>query len=284
MTFRFLKIFFVLSSAVLPLIGCCGLQALNLITPHSGYNLESDVAYGDLQRQKLDIYQPEKPDKLHTVVLFIYGGSWQSGSKDLYRFVGQNLASHGITTVIADYRLYPQSYYPVYVEDMAKAFHWTHQHIANYGGNTNRIFVVGHSAGAHLALMMTMNQKFLKDEGGDTSWIKGAVGIAGPYDFLPFTDPKIKALFSKTPDQETQPINYVHPNLPPILLLHGTADKDVYLRNSQHLAEKLKEEHNSVVFKTYDNVDHIDIALALASGFESRAMTLQDILEFTGKN
>jgi acetyl esterase/lipase len=266
--------------AVLLLAGCSGLQALNLITPRSGYDLHEDIAYGALPRQKLDVYVPKQPDSFHTVVFFIYGGSWQMGDKNLYRFVGQNLAAHGITTIIADYRLYPQVYYPVYVEDTAKAFHWTHDHVAQYGGSANHVYIAGHSAGAHLALMMTLNQRFLKEQGGDTSWIKGVIGIAGPYDFLPFTDPKIKKLFSKVPDQETQPINYVRAGLPPILLLHGNTDKDVYLKNSQHLADKLKKYHDSVVFKTYDDVNHIDIVLVMASGFEGRAMTLSDMLEF----
>ncbi len=262
------------------LVACSGLQALDLITPSTGYKLKSDIAYGSLPRQKLDVYVPDQPDAAHSVIVFFYGGSWQMGNKNLYRFIGQSLASQGYTVVIADYRLYPDAYFPAYVEDAAKAFQWTHKHIAEYGGNTDKLFLAGHSAGAHLAMLLTLDDHYLKQAGVKKSRIKGTIGIAGPYDFLPLTDPKLKELFSKVPLAKTQPINYVAKHEPPILLLHGAADKSVWLKNSVNLADKLEELGNKVTIKVYPEINHVQIVQALSVRFRSKAATLQDMTDF----
>ena len=269
-----------LAAAALAVTACSPMKALDLLTPETGYTRYADLAYGPLPRQKLDVYVPAKPDAYHSVVVFFYGGSWQMGDKALYRFVGQSLASQGFMTIIADYRLYPQAYFPAYAEDAAQAVVWAHRHAAEYGGDVKHLYVAGHSAGAHLAMLVTLDDRYLKEAGGRKDWLKGTIGIAGPYDFLPLTDPDIKALFSKVPLAETQPINFVAAHEPPILLLHGDADTAVGLKNSANLARKLGEHGNSVVFKTYNGVDHIGIAQALSVRFETKAPTTRDMVEF----
>ena len=163
------------------------------------------------------------------------------------------------------------------MEDTAKAFVWVHEHIENYGGDARKLFLAGHSAGACNAVMLTVNDSHLTAAGGKREWIKGAIGIAGPYDFLPFTDPDIISIFSKKPAAQTQPINFVRPKLPPILLLTGDADKEVYPKNSINLAQKWRDNNNDATLHIYPNVAHVGIALSLADGFRSKAPTLNDI-------
>jgi acetyl esterase/lipase len=277
---KFWKSLLLLLGSIPALCGCSGLDALNFITPRSGYTVHKDIAYGSNARQRLDVYVPDKPVPGNPVLLFFYGGSWQGGSKNDYRFVAQAFASSGFYTVIADYRVYPEVYFPAFMEDGAQAFVWTHEHIAEYGGNPANLFLSGHSAGGHIAILLILDKHYIEAAGGKESWIRGGIGIAGPYDFLPFTDPKIKAVFSKSDAAESQPINYVRPHLPPLLLLTGDSDKDVLPRNARNLTAKLLEEGDDVTMHVYPNTAHVGIALALASGFHNKAPTLNDIAEF----
>jgi acetyl esterase/lipase len=266
------------------LSACSRASLLDVIIPHSGYTKYSNIAYGADLRQHVDIYIPTKMSKPPVTLLFFYGGSWQYGKKEDYRFVGQAFASQGFITVIADYRLYPSVYYPAFMDDTAKALVWVHEHIRSYGGDPNNIFVSGHSAGGFNAMMLTVNHQFLQRAGGKLSWIRGAIGLAGPYDFLPFTEPEVKALFSKVKDQDTQPINFVGPGLPPILLLTGDADTEVFPKNAIHMYHKLQKFNDPVELIIYPKIGHIDIVLSLAYGFRSKAATVEDISQFMRKH
>lgn len=266
--------------SVCALCGCSGLDALNFITPHSGYQLHKDIAYGANARQRLDVYVPDSPAAGHPVLVFFYGGSWQGGSKADYRFVGQAFAAKGFTTVIADYRVYPEVYFPAFMDDAAAAFVWSHAHIAQYGGDPKNLFLSGHSAGAHLAILLALDTHYLRDAGGDVAWVKGGIGIAGPYDFLPFTDPKVKAVFSKVDDAQTQPINFARKGTPPMLLLTGDTDTDVLPRNTHNLTAKLTGLGDDVTKHVYPGLAHKGIMLSVASGFQSKAPVLSDIVQF----
>jgi len=278
---RLMILFF---GGLLALCGCARVDLLNATIPRTGYSVVKDIAYGENGRQKLDIYVPNQAAAGHPVIVFYYGGSWQEGSKDDYLFAGQAFASKGYITVIADYRLYPDVYFPTFMTDVAEAFAWTHKHIATYGGNPRNLFVVGHSAGAYNAIMLTLNRQYLAAAGGNDTWIRGAIGIAGPYDFLPMTDPKIIDLFSKEPEPLTQPITFARPNLPPLLLLTGDKDTDVSPRNSANLTERLHSMGDEVHLIIYPGVAHIGIALALADGFRDRAPVLEDVSAFIEKH
>jgi acetyl esterase/lipase len=277
---KLFKSLLLLSGSLLALCACSGLEALNFITPRSGYSVVKNIAYGNGPRQQLDVYVPAHPAPGHPVLVFFYGGSWQGGSKDDYRFAGQAFASKGFYTVIADYRVYPEVYFPAFMDDGAAAFVWAHEHIAEYGGNPENLFLSGHSAGGHIAILLALDAHYIKAAGGQSSWIKGGIGIAGPYDFLPFTDPKIKAVFSHVDVAQSQPINYVRPGLPPLLLLTGDADTQVLPRNAHNLTAKLEKDHDPVTKIVYPGVGHIGIILAIANNFHSKAPTLDDIARF----
>ncbi|MBX9725961.1 MAG: alpha/beta hydrolase [Rickettsiales bacterium] len=258
--------------------GCVAL--LNASVPSDGYHVVTNVPYGNHARQTLDIYVPSAANGSANVLVFYYGGSWQWGSKEDYKFVGEAFASLGYVTVIADYRLYPEVYFPTFVEDSAAALVWVHQHISEYGGDAKNLFVSGHSAGAFNAVMLSVNPAYLKQAGGDVSMIRGTLGIAGPYDFLPFTDPDIIALFSKTPDAQTQPITYATHKTTPIFLATGNEDTTVYVKNSVNLSKALTDHGTVVELKRYDDVAHIGIVLSLASGFRGKAPLRADMDAF----
>src|SRR3954471_10166956 len=147
--------------------GCTKFQMLNATVPAWGYHRASNLSYGKEPRQSLDVYTPCGDPKHAPVVIFFYGGYWQWGSKSDYRFVGQALASKGFIAVLPDYRLYPRVTFPAFVEDGAQAVRWTRDHIARYGGDPNRLYLMGHSAGAHTAALLAVDPHYLQDAGVD---------------------------------------------------------------------------------------------------------------------
>jgi len=265
----------------LVLSACSPAALLNtLLVPNDGYTVKRDVAYGADPRQKLDIYVPDHLSAPAPVLVFFYGGSWQTGSKDIYKFFGQAFASKGIVTVVADYRLYPQVKFPLFVEDAANAFKFVHDEIPNYGGDPNRLFLAGHSAGAHIAVMLDSNLSYLKAAGADPAWVRGVIGIAGPYDFLPLTDPKLIDLFGGDRVAATQPITFIDGKRAPMLLAYGTDDKTVSPKNSTRMAAKLRSFGSEVEVKSYPGVGHIGIILSLAPGFRGNTTLREDITNF----
>jgi acetyl esterase/lipase len=267
-----------LMSAVL--VACSPVSLLNLAVSRSGYHVVRDLAYGADPRQKLDLYIPDAPPPRMPVILFFYGGSWESGSKDLYLALGQAFASKGIMVAVADYRLYPQVRYPAFVEDGARAFAYVRAHAAQYGGDPARLFLAGHSAGAYNAVMLAADTHYLRDAGADISQVCGVIGIAGPYNFLPLHDKHLIAIFGGANRPETQPITYIDGRRPPMLLAAGTDDTTVLPRNSSDLAEKLQSFGSSVRLVRYPGVGHIGIILSLAPGFRGRTSLRADMIDF----
>ncbi|WMD21515.1 alpha/beta hydrolase [Achromobacter seleniivolatilans] len=266
---------------VLSLAACSPLTVLNGAVPDHASRVVSGVPYGQDARQQMDIYAPpgvEKPP----VVVFFYGGSWQSGSRADYKFVGDALASRGIMAVIADYRLYPQVSYPDFVEDSARAVAWALHHIAEYGGDPGRVFVAGHSAGGYNAAMVALDARWLARFDASPAMLRGWIGMAGPYDFLPIVARSLKPVFHfpDTPP-DSQPIAHVSANAPPALLMVGLADTTVDpARNTEGLAAALQAAHVPVTVVRYDRLGHALLAGALARPLRWRAPVLDDLAGF----
>jgi len=242
--------------------------------------LGKGVAFADGDRMKLDIYGPKNPTGPAPVVMFIYGGSWNSGSRSDYEFVGRAFAANGFVAVIPDYRVYPEVTYPTFLEDNAHAVKWIEDNIATYGGDTARFFIAGHSAGAYNAVMLGLEHSFLA-EYKVTMPVKAIAAISGPYDFYPFEYDQVRDTFGHTDNPEgTQPINLVTPDEPPMLLISGTMDPIVRVQNTQHLAAKLKASGDWVTEKYYDNIGHLEPVFALGAMWRWRAPVLSDILAF----
>ncbi len=267
-------------AVAVPTLGCTPARMLNGVVPKDGYRIERGLAYGEEKRQKLDLYLPENIAHPTKTVIFFYGGRWEYGSRNDYLFVGQALASRGIITVLADYRLHPEVGYPAFIEDGAKAVGWVRETIAGHGGDPEEIYLMGHSAGAYIAAMLALDPQYLAGENMTPDDLAGMIGLAGPYDFLPFTDPVIKEIFIADDLAKTQPIHYADEQGPPMLLLTGDDDITVLPRNSKALVDAVNRSGGDAVIKTYDRIGHIGIVMALASPFRWLAPVLDDVVEY----
>src|ERR1700759_4781047 len=175
---------------------CSPVTVLNAVAPRSGVQETRDVRYAPGDRHELDIYAPKSKTPA-PVVVFVYGGGWKNGSKSHYRFVGAALAARGFLTVVPDYQLFPQVRFPTFLQDNAAAVAWVKQNIARYGGDPERILLMGHSAGAYNVMMLTLDKRWLGAQGLDPDRdVDGAIGLAGPYDFLPLRDPELQDIFA----------------------------------------------------------------------------------------
>lgn len=255
---------------------CSPLGLLNGLAPRR--RAARDIAYGTEPRQRLDIYVPERPSAPAPVVVFLYGGGWDSGSKDMYRFVGGALAAQGFVTVIPDYRLYPAVRYPTFIEDCAAAFAWTTAHAGEWGGS-DRFVLMGHSAGAYNAAMLALDGRYLAQAGARTA-PRATVGLAGPYDFLPVGTAELRAIFGYPTSPETQPINHVNGRNAPMLLLAGTTDTTVLPRNTERLAARIRAAGGPVTAKLYPGIDHREIVGAIGQPFRFLCPTLADSADF----
>tara|TARA_R110000764_G_scaffold138885_9_gene226895 strand:+ start:79243 stop:80196 length:954 start_codon:yes stop_codon:yes gene_type:complete len=261
------------------LTGCSALSPVNWLASHDGYQKLSNQSYGELPRQQLDVYLPEKLEPGAPVVVFYYGGSWSSGERAQYRFVGQALASRGIITVIPDYRLYPEVRYPDFLRDSAKALAWTKAHQSDWQQEPGPLFVMGHSAGAYNAAMLALDPRWLAEEQLSPEMLSGWIGLAGPYDFLPIRNPDVQPVFYH-PDTpvDSQPLVHASAKSPPALLLAGSEDDLVDPeRNTRQLAQALREQGVAVESDVLDDLGHIKILLTLASPFQHWAPVIEQV-------
>lgn len=267
------------------LVTCSPLALINGVVPPDACRLSKNIAYGPRSRQQMDIYTPWRADRV-PVVVFLYGGSWRSGSRSDYKFVGDALASRGFVTAVADYRLYPQASYPVFLQDSAQAVAWVVKHCAAYGGDPQRVYVVGHSAGAYNAAMVALDPRWLAAYGGSPRMLAGWVGMAGPYDFLPIETRSVRPVFHHphTP-HDSQPIMHARGGSPSVLLMAGSADKVVDpRRNTDGLAKELSAARADVKVIHYRGLGHELLVGALARPLRWRAPVLDDLCAFLGSH
>ena len=262
---------------------CSPLTLLNAVVPHNGHVRTADLSYGELPRQKLDVYVPDGPttEALKPVVVFFYGGGWESGDRVDYRFIGEALTSRGNVVVVPDYRLYPEVLFQGFMADGAQAVRWVKRNIDRFGGDPGRIFLMGHSSGAHIAAMLTLNEQYLEGVGMTPAELRGMIGLAGPYDFLPFVRESSKIIFGpETEFWRSQPINYVNGRNRPMLLMTGDDDDVVHPANAAHLAAKIKVRGGSVRAIEYAGVGHAGILARLAAPFRGDGEVLRTVSDF----
>jgi acetyl esterase/lipase len=266
------------------LSGCSATGAINALVSRNSYRGTEGVAYGAGPRQKLDVYRPlDTPAGGAPVIVFFYGGNWDTGERADYRFVGEALAAGGALTIIPDYRLVPEVHYPEFLNDNAAAMAWVFEHAKDYGGDPSKIYVMGHSAGAYNASMLALDPRWL---GPRRERLAGFIGLAGPYDFLPIVNPDTQRAFNwpGTPP-ESQPINYVNAKAPRTLLIAANTDNLVNpVRNTVGLGNKLKAAGVDTTVKRYDNVSHVTLIGAMAGPLRFLAPVRDDVLEFVGLN
>jgi acetyl esterase/lipase len=266
---RFIGMSIILLVLLGTLAACAPTTLINALTPSSAYVKTAGIAYGSRGnlRQQLDVYQPAGSaltDKPRPVVVFFYGGAWQEGSRSDYLFVAEALTQRGFVVVVPDYRVYPEVKYPEFLHDGAAAVAWATTHADRYGGDRSRIFLMGHSSGAHIAAMLALDNTYLDAKSVPRTALKGLIGLAGPYDFLPLTEPNVIALFASEPNLAlTQPIHYASTAAakitPAVLLLHGDDDQRVLPKNSINLARELRGKGVKVELDVLPGISHAAI-------------------------
>ncbi len=248
------------------LAGCqsAGLALINA-TAQSTTRLKN-VTYDNGPRGHMDILVPkgEAAAAPRPLVVFWYGGSWQSGERADYRFAGSALAVRGAVVAIPDYRLYPEVTFPDFLKDAARAVAEAQRQAAGLGADPRHTVLGGHSAGAYIAAMLALEPRYLREAGVDPASIAGFFGLSGPYDIDPNT-PALDAIFTaRAPPAEFRPVARVTANAPPALLIHGEADDFVYASHSTRLADALRAQGVAVTLRIYPKRGHIDTLLALS--------------------
>ena len=267
---------------------CSPIKVLNSLVPENGYELVSGVEYGTNARQKLDIYLPkatEKSTALKKVIIFYYGGNWDSGERADYKFAAEALVGHGYIVVIPDYRVYPEVLFPGFMADPVSAAKWVKTNIKKYNGDANKVFLAGHSAGAHMAVMMAINPEYLAEASLKPNDFAGVIGLAGPYDFLPLKSDRLKIIFGPEAEQwKSQPINFVDGKNPALLLAVGMKDGTVWPRNSFNLAKKIKDNNGLVEVVEFASYNHIDMVSKLAKPLRGNGELLKSVAAFIDKH
>ena len=261
--------------------GCSTLDLINSRALGTSGPDAEDVAYAAGPRHTLDVYRPAARAGA-PVVVFIYGGGWDSGEKETYRFVGSSLAAKGFVTFIPDYRVYPDVRYPDFIRDAATAVAWVKAHAAAYGGDPTRVALVGHSAGAYITAMLALDPAWLAADGLDpTRDLRAVVGLAGPYDFLPLHTDELRTIFGPPETlTQTQPITYVTGRSPPLLLATSRDDDTVNPGNTTRLAARVRSAGGDVETHVYPGLSHRLMIGTFAWPLRFMAPVLDDTTRF----
>ncbi len=276
-----LRRLWMLLATAFALPACSAFTLLNATISEDGFTVKPGIRYGPDVRHGLDIYVPKQRKGPLPVVVFFYGGSWRGGNRADYLFVAEALTSRGYVTIVPDYRLFPDVRFPAFVEDGAKAVRWVLDHVADFGGDPDRLYLMGHSAGAHIAAMLTLNEGYLAAVGVPENSIRGTIGLAGPYAFYPSRTANVAPIFAHLADENAaRPIRFVDGDEAPMLLLHGKDDDTVFVFNTVNLSKAVRDAGGSARHIIYPDVGHLGILLALARPFNDIAPVLNDAAAF----
>lgn len=248
-----------------------------------GEKIDDAVVFDAANNVALNIWRPSDLDDnaKAPVLVFIYGGSWRTGDRDEYDFFARSFTDLGYIVVLPNYRLFPQVKFPAMVEDSAAALAWTHDNIADYGGDPEQIVLSGHSAGAYNAMMAVIDPQWLAKYGKTDDIIRAIAPLAGPFDFYPFDSESTKDSFGEAPEPTaTQPVNFARGDAPPMLLLTGDNDETVQPRNSKELLKRIAQAGGQAAYKEYAGLGHADIIMAASSLFSSKAPVIADMDAF----
>jgi acetyl esterase/lipase len=265
--------------------GCAkrGGAGANALRSTSDVTILKDIAYRggesfDKDKHILDLYIP-KGEKNFPVIFFVHGGAWMVGDKTATAQVGMVYAQRGIGVVNVNYRLFPGVSYPRFAEDVARAFSWTVDNIKDYGGDPDNIFVMGHSAGAHLAALVSTNDRFLKKHGLSPNDIVGTIGVSGAYRIQKGFYPRVFAGGSDV-RKDASPYNHVSGSTPPFLLLFATADMQEAPPQAREMHDQLRSKNVPSRLVKCENRNHGSI-LNMMGGSGDEAT--REVLDFIRK-
>lgn len=270
-------------AAILLLTSCSGAAfwLANSRIDFADSRIYRDVAYGAEQQQKLDIYLPPSGRPTRDIIVFFYGGRWESGRKEDYAFVADTFLRRGYGVVIPDYRKYPDVKFPAFADDAALAVRFTSAHMSDYGVKAPpRLFLLGHSAGAHLGALIVSDRHYLEGRGN----VRAFAGLAGPYSFVP-EEKDLQDMFGPPERYRLmQAPTFIDGDEPPMLLLHGEDDTTVLRANADHLAATIRRKGGDVETQFYSGIDHIDIIAALSWLKSGDAPVAADVDAFFRRN
>jgi len=279
---RFLTAVTAASVALLNLTACSGARVLEALAPSESVTVQRDITFDPANGLALDVYRPADAHQA-PVVIFFWGGSWQSGNRSTYGFLGRTLASRGLVVVVPDYRTYPAVRYPAFLYDSARAVAWAREHAVDFGGDPARLSLMGHSAGAYNAAMLVADERYLAAVGGNRGWVSAWVGLAGPYDFLPLEDPVLERIFAPAePPASSQPVSWIDEHVPPTLLVVSEDDPVVDPRNTRRLAERLDRLGVPVEVLRVENLRHVGVVASLSNVFPFDDEVLETVSRFLG--
>jgi acetyl esterase/lipase len=262
--------------------GRLAFMAANVPAAFGAYQRHPDISYGADPQHRLDVYVPNQLSvEPRPLVVFWHGGRWSFGDKADYRFVGAALAELGYVAVLPNYRHYPDVKLAGFMDDAARAGRWAAAHAGEHGADPQRLYLMGHSAGAHMAALVTLDERYFASIAQPGPHIVGVIGLSGAYDFLPLREADVQDMFGPPQSYpDSQPINFVRSDAPPMLLVHGLEDDTVSPENSRNLATALSARKVPVTLKLYSKVSHADTVAALSLPARGRAPTLADIEAF----
>jgi acetyl esterase/lipase len=243
--------------------------------------------YGSDPAQKLAIYVPQgkSPEGGFPLVVFFHGGGWHSGDPYAYGWIARMLAEHGYASALVGYRLGEGGRFPVMLQDSAAGTRFALAEAPRHGIDPARIVLMGHSAGAYNATMLSLDRQWLGREGVPEGTVIGGVILAGPSDFYPFDKDSSRNAMGHWPrPQDTQPVNFVRADAPPLLLIHGTADTVVRPRNATILARRLTDAGAPTQAVLMDGMSHDDLVLKLAHPFDRDVRVKTPVLDFLARS
>ena len=253
----------------------------SLAVSQRGARIETGIAYGDHPRHRLDVYSPADSKPVKAIVMFVYGGGWNTGRRQMYGFVGASLAARGYLTIVPDYRLFPEVTYPAFMTDITAAYRWLVTEKAPKGENNVPVITMGHSAGAHIAALLTYDVRYINS--CDTALMRphGFIGLSGPYGFDAKVHERTKDVFAPAQgEHEVKPVARVRKGAPDALLFHGANDTTVLTLNAIRLRQALRAVGSDAEVVELDQAGHLGTLLALSRPYERKFNILSTIDQF----
>ena len=255
-----------------------GSSALNRLTPRKGYSVQENVAYGLRARHRLDLFRTQTPREHRPLIVFVHGGAWMHGDKKDYRFIGEAFAKEGFDVAVINYHLAPEHIFPTSIDDLSLALNFLNVHQQKYQISTEKVVLMGHSAGAFNVMSALYHPKPYEIQ--CRSQITAIIGLAGPYHFDYKGDPICADAFDQNrPYQEVMPYYFVESNRVKHYLLVAENDDVVGLSNAVDLDRRLKEKGNYSQLWTVPRIGHISMIGSVSSLFSRSFTTKQKIMQ-----
>lgn len=256
--------------------------------------LDSDTPDSSAHRHVLDAYLPAGRGP-HPVILFVHGGSWRSGGKDghfgIYRRLGRRFAARGFVTLVMSYRLAPDHRHPAQVRDVARAIAWAWRHAGNLGGRRDRIFLMGHSSGAHLIALAVCDPLWLKEQRTPVSAVAGVIAISAPYDLPELAENAGPSLVEPAFGRDREVWRNASPEahvgestLPAFLVASAESDHDVLIRQAHRFARALRALGTSALEVSARDRSHYSIVVELGDGDDELSSTIESFVRERGSS